>query len=85
MWRIEIATPRIRTRDSLGVGSALAMLRRQPVEFIGYGEGGPFVRLTSHCGLSLELAGGPGFARRIEDVPPTATVERILIIGCRSQ
>lgn len=85
VWRIEVVTPRIRTQDSIGVGSTLATLRGQPMRFLGYGEGGPFVRVTRHCGLSLELTGVPRLARRIEDIPPTASVERVLIVGCKSR
>lgn len=84
VWRIEVRTPHIRTQDSIGVGSTMATLRRQPMEFLGYGEGGPFVRVTAYCGLSLELTGVPGFARRLDDLPPSASVERILVVGCRS-
>lgn len=82
VWRIEVRTPRIRTRDSIGVGSTVALLRGQPLEFLGYGEGGPFIRIARLCGLSLELTGVRRFARRLGDLPPTASVKRILVVGC---
>ena len=85
VWRIEVLTPRIRTDDSIGVGSTFAMLPKEGTEYLGYGEGGPFVRITRHCGLSLDLAGVPGFVRRMEEIPATARVERVLVIGCRGQ
>lgn len=82
VWRIDVRTPRILTRDSIGVGSTVAMLRRQPLEFLGYGEGGPFIRVARQCGLSLELTGVPRFAKRLDDLPSTASVRRILVVGC---
>ena len=85
VWRIEVATPRIRTQDSLGVGSTLGMLRRQPSEYLGYGEGGPFVRVRKHCGLSFDLTGVPPSHRTYEQIPDTATVEQVLVSGCRRQ
>lgn len=85
VWRIEVRSPRFRTADSLGVGSSVAELTRQPVEYIGYGEGGPFVSVSRHCGLSLRLTGVRGFARTLSEVPPEARVDLILVLGCATE
>jgi hypothetical protein len=85
IWRIELSTPRIRTPDSLGVGSTLGTLRRQGTKYLGYGEGGPFVQVTRHCGLSFDLQGVPSPHRTYEQIPDTVTVERVLVVGCRGR
>jgi len=84
VWRLELLSPRFRTEDSLGVGSTVAKIRQQPVQYLGYGEGGPFISLPKHCGLSFELAGVKGFARSWNQVPNTATVRKVLVLGCRN-
>jgi hypothetical protein len=83
VWRIEVRSARLRTADGLGVGSPVAKLRDQPHEYLGYGEGGPFVKVKSHCGLSFELGGFGNFAKTIDQVPATATVDEVLVLGCR--
>jgi hypothetical protein len=82
VWRIEVRSPTFKTSDSVGVGSTVRELAKQPVDFFGYGEGGPFVGLSNHCGLSLQLAGVPPVARSLKQVPRGAKVDLILIIGC---
>jgi hypothetical protein len=82
VWRIEVRSPRFRTRDSLGVGSTVADLKKQPLEYLGFGEGGPFVALPAHCGMSFSLAGVPGTPRTIDRVPPEARVDLVLLLGC---
>lgn len=82
VWRIEVRTRRIRTADSLGVGTTLATLRQQPTTFLGYGEGGPFVRVNRYCGLSFDLIPNGPPVQRYEQLPGSATVERILVVGC---
>jgi hypothetical protein len=84
VWRVEVLSPRFRTEDSLGVGSTAGKIRQQPVQYLGYGEGGPFISLPKHCGLSFELAGVKGFARSWNQVPNTATVRKVLVLGCRN-
>jgi len=84
VWRLEVLSPRFRTEDSLGVGSTAGQIRQQAVQYLGYGEGGPFVSLPKHCGLSFELAGVKGFARSWNQVPNTATVRKVLVLGCRN-
>ena len=84
VWRLEVLSLRFRTEDSLGVGSTAGKIRQQAVQYLGYGEGGPFVSLPKHCGLSFELAGVKGFARSWNQVPNTATVRKVLVLGCRN-
>jgi hypothetical protein len=84
VWRLEVLSPRFRTNDSLGVGSTVAKIREQTAQYLGYGEGGPFISLPKHCGLSFELDGVKGFARSWEQVPNTATVRKVLVLGCRN-
>jgi hypothetical protein len=84
VWRLEVLSPRFRTEDSLGVGSTARKIRQQAVQYLGYGEGGPFVSLPKHCGLSFELAGVKGFARSWNQVPNAATVQKVLVLGCRN-
>jgi hypothetical protein len=84
VWRLEVLSPELRTDDSIGVGSTAGKIRQQAVQYLGYGEGGPFISLTKHCGLSFELAGVKGFARSWNQVPNTATVRRVLVLGCRN-
>jgi len=83
VWRLEVLSLRFRTEDSLGVGSTAGRIRQQAVKYLGYGEGGPFISLPKHCGLSFELAGVKGFARSWSQVPNTATVRRVLVLGCK--
>lgn len=82
IWRIELRSPRFRTSDSLGVGSTLGELRKQPVNFLGYGEGGPFVALPRHCGLSFSVDDRGVLAKELSKLPDDAPVDLILILGC---
>ena len=82
--RIEVRTPRIRTDDSLGVGSTLETLRRQPAQFLGYGEGGPFMQVTKHCGLTFDLTERRGPKRKYEQMSAGETVERVLVVRCHN-
>jgi hypothetical protein len=83
VWRIEVLTPAFRTRDSIGVRSKFADLRGKGIRFLGYGEGGPFVSLADDCGLSFELENTNGLVRKLADIPPGATVSRVLVLGCQ--
>jgi hypothetical protein len=90
VWRIAVHSPRLRTADSLGVGTTLARLLqlRNPRGMTG--EGKFFVASPEHCGMSFRLANaGPG-ARRgdldsagLERLPKSAVVSEVLIFGCR--
>jgi hypothetical protein len=78
IWRIEIASPRFRTRDSLGVGTTVGELRRRNATLLA-GEGGSYARVRSHCGLSFQLPPGPGGSTSI---PDSTRVGMVLITGC---
>lgn len=83
VWRIELRSPRFRTADSLGIGSTVGEMRKQPVKYLGYGEGGPFVTFPRHCGLSFGVDDRGVFARELAKLPDNATVDLVLIMGCR--
>lgn len=83
VWRIELRSPRFRTADSLGIGSTVGEMRKQPVKYLGYGEGGPFVTFPRHCGLSFGIDDRGVFARELAKLPDNATVDLVLILGCR--
>ena len=92
VWRLAVHSPRLRTADSLGVGTTLARLLqlRNPRGMTG--EGKFFVASPEHCGMSFRLANaGPGAQRGDLDsaglarLPRSAVVSEVLIFGCRSQ
>jgi hypothetical protein len=82
VWRIEIASPRLRTRDSLGVGSSVGDLRAAGAR-LAIGDAGAFVLRSDHCGLSFQLGGIRRSASlRLADIPDSARVTSLLIVGC---
>jgi hypothetical protein len=92
VWRIAVHSPRLRTADSLGVGTTLARLLqlRNPRGMTG--EGKFFVASPEHCGMSFRLANaGPGARRGDQDsaglarLPRSSVVSEVLVFGCRSQ
>jgi hypothetical protein len=92
VWRIAVRSPRLRTADSLGVGTTLASLLqlRNPRGMTG--EGRFYVASPDHCGMSFRLANaGPGAQRGDLDnaglarLPRSAVVSEVLVFGCRSQ
>ena len=91
VWRIQIVTQKLRTADSLGVGSTLARMLdlREPKGW--WGEGAVFLVSPQHCGLSFQLSA------KSSDVPAgdldrngllrlskATVVTRVLIVGCDS-
>jgi hypothetical protein len=89
VWRIAVHSPRLRTADSLGVGTTLARLLqlRNPRGMTG--EGKFFVASPQHCGMSFRLANaGPGAQRGDLDsaglsrLPKSAVVSEVLVFGC---
>lgn len=89
VWRIAVASPRLRTADALGVGTSIGRLRqlRNPRGMMG--EGQLFVASPQHCGMSFLLSNaGPGALRGDLDraglfrLPETAVVSEVLIFGC---
>src|SRR5216110_1580081 len=45
VWRIDVTSPRMRTADSLGIGTTVRQLRRKGAKFIGAGDAGFFLRV----------------------------------------
>ena len=93
LWRLEIASAGIRTIDSLGVGSSLAVLLRSPnARARGLeGDGQLFVLIEQHCGLSFRIDLELGADQHRAEWSSTdlsalnggARVDQILVIGCR--
>ena len=77
VWRIEIASPRFRTRDSLGVGTTVGELRRRGARIIASGIAS-YALLDGHCGLSFQLPE----AAVPSAIADSARVSRILVTGC---
>src|SRR4051812_24527930 len=56
VWRIEVASPRFQSRDSLGVGTSLERLLTLDDPRGLTGEGRLFLMSPDHCGLSFRLS-----------------------------
>src|SRR6185503_369530 len=91
VWRLAVHSPRLRTADSLGVGTTLARLLQLRNPHGMTGEGKFFVASPEHCGMSFRLANaGPGAQRGDLDsaglarLPQSAVVSEALVFGCRS-
>jgi hypothetical protein len=90
VWRIAVRSPRLRTADSLGVGTTKARLLELKTPRLMTGEGQLFVALPAHCGMSFRLTNvGPDALRGNMDpsglgrLPESAVVAEVLIFGCR--
>lgn len=91
VWRIAILSPRLRTAESLGVGTLnqrLIMQLKNPRGMMGEGE--LFVASPEQCGMSFRLANGGPRAQRgdldragLAGLPVTAVVSGVLVFGCR--
>lgn len=89
VWRIAVLSPRLRTADSLGVGTPLARLLKLKNPRGMTGEGAFFVASPEHCGMSFRLAdAGPGAQRgdldsaRLTRLSKSAIVSEVLVFGC---
>ena len=89
VWRLAVHSPRLRTADSLGVGTTLARLLQLRNPHGMTGEGKFFVASPEHCGMSFRLANaGPGAQRGDLDsaglarLPKSAVVSEVLVFGC---
>ena len=89
VWRIGVLSPRLRTADSLGVGTPFVRLLRLRNPHGMTGEGEFFVASPEHCGMSFRLAdAGPGARRGDLDsaglarLPKSAVISEVLIFGC---
>jgi hypothetical protein len=81
VWRVEVRTLRLRTADSLGVGSTVREIRRGPTN-LATGDRGVFVLRRDHCGLSFQLAGVPPGRAEWALIPETTRVALVLVFGC---
>jgi hypothetical protein len=89
VWRITVTSPRLRTRDAIGVGTTIGRLRQLKDPRGMMGEGQLFVATSQHCGMSFRLAGaGPrgqgGDLDRagLFRLPEMTMVSQILVFGC---
>lgn len=87
VWRVDVRTPKLRTADSLGVGTPLTKLLALKGGVQGLvGEGNLFVITQARCGLSFQLstrAGARDWQRpQLRSLPPDTRVTRVLVIGC---
>lgn len=82
VWRIEIASPRLRTSDSLGVGSTVGQLRASPGR-LAMGERGAYLVRSDHCGLSFQLRQRPDRPyEALATIPDSTRVNLVLVVGC---
>jgi hypothetical protein len=80
--RIESNSASVKTADSLGTGTAAAVLRERSGKLL-VGDRGVFATLPTHCGLSFQLANVPVSAGKSwRSVPDSARVGTVLAIGC---
>jgi hypothetical protein len=89
VWRIAVTSPRLRTRDTISVGTTIGRLRQLKDPRGVIGEGQLFVASPQHCGMSFRLAGaGPRGQRGDLDraglfrLPEMTMVSQILVFGC---
>jgi len=91
VWRIEVAVPGARTLGGIGVGTPLATLLKLRQLQGELGEGALYVWSPQLCGLSFrlshELQTDKDFltewnARTLASLPPTVTVQSLLVTGC---
>jgi len=92
IYRMDVNTLTFRTADSLGVGTTIARLLKEPGVYAVGGEGAVFVVVPRHCGMSFRLAesGGLGDApsdsitsAQLRQLPPETRVSEVLVFGCR--
>jgi hypothetical protein len=89
VWRIAVTSPRLRTVDAIGVGTAIGRLRTLKDPHGMMGEGQLFVASPQHCGMSFRVSGaGPRGLRGDLDraglftLPEMTMVSEILVVGC---
>ena len=90
VYRIDVTTPHVRTADSLGVGTTLARLLREPGVHAFTGEGAVYVKVPRQCGLSFRLADAGELGDALDSVGPaqlrqlpgTTPVSTVLVLGC---
>jgi hypothetical protein len=81
IFRLELTTARVRTVDSLGVGTTAAVLRANGAT-LAVGDRGVFALVPSHCGLSFQLSVNPA-SGEWSQIADSASVGRVLVFGCK--
>lgn len=87
--RIEVSSPRLRTRDSLGVGTTLERLLHLPAVRGHFYAGRMYLDAASHCGLVFELS-APSLpipestldSAKLAGLPGGIVVDRLRVDGC---
>ena len=89
VMRIAVTSPKIRTRDSLGVDTPLHTLADMPGARFVPGEDGVYGFVADHCGLSFRFSipmrpptGRDWTADAAKDEHGGASVNRVLITSC---
>jgi hypothetical protein len=88
--RVEISSPRYRTRDSLGVDTPLSRIARSKGARFLPGEDGVYGFTADHCGLSFRFSvplrpptGRDWTVASITALHSDATVDRVLVTTCQ--
>jgi hypothetical protein len=81
IWRLELTMARIRTVDSLGVGTTAGELRAKGAK-LAVGDRGVFALVPGHCGLSFQLSGVAPAADEWSRIADSTSVGRVLVFGC---
>lgn len=88
--RIEVASPRYRTEDSLGVDTPLRRIARTAGARFFPGEDGVYGFVPEHCGLSFRFSvplrppkARDWTAAAIDSAHGDATVDRVLVTRCQ--
>jgi hypothetical protein len=95
LYRVEEWSPRLRTPDSLGVGTRLRDLLRHGGVYALGGEGLVYLKVPQHCGLSFQLpasamADAPYVPDSLDEatlrrLPDSLSVAAVLVTGCGSR
>ena len=86
LWRLSVYAPRFQSADSLGVGTSIARFKAIAGARAMRGEGAVYAAIPAHCGMSFQLTGFKPAAGAVvlQTLPPSVTVLRVLIFGCRA-
>lgn len=89
VWRLSVRSPRMRTADSIGVGTPISRLLRLRKPHGMTGEGAFFLASPDHCGMSFRLENtGPGVNRgdldsaSLTQLSASTVVSEVLVFGC---
>lgn len=90
VWRVAIATPRIKTADTVGVDTPLSRIASMRGAQFYPGEDGVYAFVADHCALSFRFSlplrppkGGQWTAAAIAKEHGDAVVDRVLLTECR--